>query len=98
MTGTVRPVSGHFTALARDRFTDFPGRLLFLPPLPFGAVTSLRIGAFCRNAACQPTFRMRPISLRSPRPILLLVSSYGSSFQARYVSVGLLFLKPLGTN
>ena len=49
-------------------------------------------------AACRPAFRIRPISVRSPQPVLLLVLGYGSTFPVRYVSGGLLFLKPLGTS
>ena len=48
-------------------------------------------------AACRPAFRIRPISFRSPLPFLFLVLGCGSPFQVRYVSGGLLFLKPLGT-
>ena len=49
-------------------------------------------------AACQLAFRIRPISLRSPQPISIASNTgYGSTFRFRYVSGGLLFLKPLGT-
>ncbi|HUK15843.1 MAG TPA: hypothetical protein VLW65_05490, partial [Bryobacteraceae bacterium] len=44
------------------------------------------------------TFRLRPISIRSPKPSTIsLALGPGSSFPVRYVSGGLLFLKPLGT-
>src|SRR5262249_51656636 len=49
------------------------------------------------SAATRPAFRIRPISGRSPQPFLLLDAGCGSSFAVRYVSGGLLFLKPLGT-
>jgi hypothetical protein len=46
----------------------------------------------------RPAFRVRPISLRSPQPISIASNAgYGSTFRVRYVSGGLLFLKPLGT-
>ena len=48
-------------------------------------------------AAVRSAFRIRPISARSPQPFLLLDGGYGSSSTVRYVSGGLLFLKPLGT-
>ena len=48
-------------------------------------------------AACEPAFRTRPISSRSPPPFLVTSSGVGSSFLVRYVFGGLLFLKPLGT-
>jgi hypothetical protein len=47
----------------------------------------------------KPAFRIRPISSRSPQPVS--ISRYlgcGSPFLVRYVSGGLLFLKPLGTS
>jgi hypothetical protein len=67
-------------------------------PLPFGSFTSLRIKAFRWFAARRLAFRIRPISSRSPLPVSIsLALSNGSSFLVRYVSGGLLFLKPLGT-
>src|SRR5208337_3776172 len=47
----------------------------------------------------KPAFRIRPISSRSPQPVSITRSlGYGSPFLVRYVSGGLLFLKPLGTS
>ena len=66
--------------------------------LPLGNVTSLRINASAAFAACQPAFQDCPISVRSPQPLSITRFGCGSSFPARYCPVGLLFLKPLGTN
>jgi hypothetical protein len=47
----------------------------------------------------KPAFRIRPISSRSPQPVSITRSlGCGSPFLVRYVSGGLLFLKPLGTS
>jgi len=48
-------------------------------------------------AAGEPAFRIRPITSRSPPPVFFKYGC-GSSFLVRYVSGGLLFLKPLGTS
>ena len=48
------------------------------------------------SATLRLTFRTRPISSRSPPPSISRVGC-GSPFLDRYVSGGLLFLKPLGT-
>jgi hypothetical protein len=48
------------------------------------------------SAALRLAFRIRPISSRSPPPSISSVGC-GSPFLVRYVSGGLLFLKPLGT-
>jgi hypothetical protein len=45
----------------------------------------------------KPVARIRPISSRSPQPVCVNTQGCGSSFQVRYVSGDLLFLKPLGT-
>src|SRR5450631_3917176 len=66
-------------------------------PLPSGIVTSLGIKAFNR-VCCLPVHLTNPpdfLSLPAARPNERL--GCGSSFQVRYVSAGLLFLKPLGT-
>jgi hypothetical protein len=67
-------------------------------PLPFGTFASLGIKAFNR-------FCCLPVHLANPPDFLSLPAAlpgkslgYGSSFQVRYVSAGLLFLKPLGTS
>ena len=49
-------------------------------------------------AACRSAWRIRPISLRSPQRLPFTSLGYGSPFRFRYVSAGLLFLKPLGTS
>ena len=72
-------------------------RLLPESPLPFGAFRPLGIRAFNPVPAGKLTFRLRPISLRSPRASLL-DRTHGSTFQVRYACGGLLFLKPLGTS
>jgi hypothetical protein len=83
----------------RCRFRDQLPEPLPQLPLPFGTFTSLRIKAFRWLAARRPTFRLRPISVRSPKPSTIsLALGPGSSFPVRYVSGGLLFLKPLGTS
>ena len=93
------PVAAASSLLARGRFLDWCGRLRLPPPLPFGTSPSLRIKAFCR--ICRPPARLaNPPDLPSlPAAVSLsLVSTgRGSPFQDRYVSAGLLFLKPLGT-
>ena len=49
--------------------------------------------------SAKPAFRIRPISSRSPQPVSITRSlGCGSPFLVRYVSGGLLFLKPLGTS
>ena len=49
-------------------------------------------------AARRSAFRTRPISVRSPPPSTTRIDlGCGSTFPVRYVSGGLLFLKPLGT-
>ena len=67
-------------------------------PLPSGTFTSLGIKAF--NRVC-----CLPVRLTNPPDFLSLPAARsneslgcGSSFQVRYVSIGLLFLKPLGTS
>ena len=67
-------------------------------PLPSGTFTSLGIKAF--NRVC-----CLPVRLTNPPDFLSLPAARsneslgcGSSFQVRYVSAGLLFLKPLGTS
>jgi hypothetical protein len=57
------------TLQARCGFLGSPDRLRFLPPLPFGSFTSLRIKAFSRVCSHQSAFRVRPISYRSPQPM-----------------------------
>jgi hypothetical protein len=93
----VRPVCGSFFALARCLFAASLDRLSRRPPLPFRSFASLGIKAFCRINADQSTFRLRPISSRSPLPFSITSCGSGSSFQVRYVSGGLLFLGALRT-
>jgi hypothetical protein len=66
-------------------------------PLPSGTFTSLGIKAFNR-LCCLPVHLTNPpdfLSLPAARPNKSW--GRGSPFQVRYVSAGLLFLKPLGT-
>ncbi len=76
-------------------------RRLFRPlgpsPLPLGAFVPSGSKRSTDAAAFRSTFRIRPISARSPPPGLFLDAGFGSSSAVRYVSGGLLFLKPLGT-
>ena len=69
----VRPGRGRFLASARCLFASSPDQLFPRPPLPFGTFTSLWIEVFNRLRADQSTFRLRPISSRSPLPVLFLV-------------------------
>ncbi len=88
---------GRFTAWARCTSTSWFGLPRPLSPLPSGTFTSLGIKAFNR-VCCLPVRLTNPpdfLSLPAARPDESL--GCGSSFQVRYVSAGLLFLKPLGT-
>jgi hypothetical protein len=92
------PVSADFIAETRCCFRDSHGLPPVRPPLPFRTVTSLRIKAFCRTTlqAGPPSESARfPFAPRCR--LLLLGCGLGSTFPIRYVSGGLLFLKPLGT-
>jgi len=91
------PVQAASLLLARCSSFDWLHRLRFQLPLPFGTVASLRIEAFNwirRRSARLPD---SPDSLSLPAAHSIASFGYGSSFQVRYVSGGLLFLKPLGT-
>jgi hypothetical protein len=83
--------------LARCKTADQLHRRLVRLPLPFGTLTSLRIKAFhrIRNRSARLPNPPDPLSLPAAGSISRV--GYGSSFQVRYVSGGLLFLKPLGT-
>jgi hypothetical protein len=67
------PVTAASSPQTRCQFHNQRDRLHPPPPLPFGSFTSLRIKAF--NGASSPPTRLpvRPISVRSPLPFLLLV-------------------------
>jgi len=93
----IAPVAA--ASLPEARCTSTPRFGLPRPqsPLPSGTFTSLGIKAF--NRVC-----CLPVRLTNPPDFLSLPAArsnkswgYGSSFQGRYVSAGLLFLKPLGT-
>lgn len=58
---------------------------------------SFRIEALRETRLTRPTLTNGPISLRSPKPSFESIG-FGSSFQARYHPLGLLFHEPLGTN
>jgi hypothetical protein len=88
------PVDGGILAISPLRFTS-PGLLgcflcLHSPPgllPPSGSKRSTD------SAASRLTFRICPIPVRSPPPVLFLVFGCGSSFPVRYFSGGLLFLE-----
>jgi hypothetical protein len=84
--------------VARCTSTTRFGLPRLLSPLPSGVFTPLGIKAF--NRVCRlPVHLTNPpdfLSLPAARPNKSL--GCGSSFQVRYVSAGLLFLKPLGTS
>jgi hypothetical protein len=91
------PVAAASLPVARCTSTTRFGLPRLRSPLPSGIVTSLGIKAFNR-VCCLPVHLTNPpdfLSLPAARP----GESWGrgSSFQVRYVSAGLLFLKPLGT-
>jgi len=72
-------------------------RPLSLSPLPSGSFSSLRIKAFNKRC-CRPVRLPNLPDLRSlPAAGSITRLSCGSSSAVRYVSGGLLFLKPLGT-
>jgi hypothetical protein len=83
--------------LARCSSLDRLHRLRFQLPLPFGIVTSLRIEAFHWIRRRSARLPIPPDLLSLPAAGSISRVGYGSSFLARYVSGGLLFLKPLGT-
>src|ERR1017187_3400691 len=92
------PVAAASLPVARCTSTTRFGLPLLRSPLPSGIVTSLGIKAFNR-VCCLPVHLTNPpdfLSLPAARP----GESWGcgSPFQVRYVSAGLLFLKPLGTS
>jgi hypothetical protein len=93
----IAPVAA--ASLPEARCTSTPRFGLPRPrsPLPSGTFTSLGIKAF--NRVC-----CLPVRLTNPPDFLSLPAARsneslgcGSSFQVRYVSASLLFLKPLGT-
>src|ERR1035437_5745598 len=91
------PVAAVSLPLARCTSTTRFGLPRLRSPLPSGIFPSLGIKAF--NRLCR-----LPVHLTNPPDFLSLPAARpnkswgcGSSFQVRYVSAGLLFLKPLGT-
>ena len=72
-------------------------RLLPLPPLPSRTFTSLGIKAFNRFRRLAARLPNPPDFLSLPATGSISRVGYGSPFLDRYVSGGLLFLKPLGT-
>jgi hypothetical protein len=83
--------------LARCFFLFRFDGLLSRSPLPFGTFTSLQIKAFCRIRRQSTRLPITPDSLSLPAADSIAKFGFGSPFQSRYVSGGLLFLKPLGT-
>ena len=93
----IAPVAAASLPGARCTSTTRFGLPRLPSPLPSGTFASLGIKAFNR-VCCLPVHLTNPpdfLSLPAARP----GESWGvgSSFQVRYVSAGLLFLKPLGT-
>jgi hypothetical protein len=93
----IAPVAAASLPVARCTSTTRFGLPRLPSPLPSGTFTSFGIKAFdC--VCCLPVHLTNPpdfLSLPAVRPNKSL--GVGSSFQVRYVSAGLLFLKPLGT-
>jgi len=95
----VRPGSGRFPASDPLQLPTLAPATAFLrPPLPVGTLTSLRIKAFCRFGCRLARLPNPPDSLSLPGVAPIASFGTGSSFLVRYVSGGLLFLKPLGTS
>jgi len=67
-------------------------------PLPFGAFAPLRIKAFDRIGRLSARLPNPPDLPSLPAAVSFSRCGDGSPFQVRYVSGGLLFLKPLGTS
>ena len=91
------PVAAVSLPMARCTSTTRFGMPRLRSPLPSGTFRSLGIKAF--NRVC-----CLPVHLTNSPDIPSLPAAHpnkslgcGSSFQVRYVSAGLLFLKPLGT-
>ena len=98
LPAAVRPAPGRFLASARCLLARVPDPHLLRPPLPVGIFTSLWIKAFCRNRCRSVRLPNTPVFLLLPALLFLsLVGENGSTLKVRYVSGGLLFLKPLGT-
>jgi hypothetical protein len=97
-TSRIAPVAAVSLPLARCTSTTRFGLPRPRSPLPSGTFASLGIKAFNR-VCCLPVHLTNPpdfLSLPAARPGKSL--GFGSPFQVRYVSAGLLFLKPLGTS
>jgi len=92
------PAQAASMLLARCKTADQLHRLLFQLPLPFGTLTSLQIKAFRQIRNRSARLPNPPDSLSLPAAGSISRVGYGSSFLVRYVSGGLLFLKPLGTS
>ena len=93
----IAPVTAVSLPVARCTSTTRFGLPRLRSPLPSGTFRSLGIKAFNR-VCCLPVHLTNPpdfLSLPAARPNKSL--GCGSPFQVRYVSAGLLFLKPLGT-
>ena len=94
----IAPVAAASLPGARCTSTTWFGWPRPLSPLPSGIFTSLGIKAFNR-VCCLPVHLMNsPDFLSLPAARSNESLGCGSSFQVRYVSIGLLFLKPLGTS
>jgi hypothetical protein len=93
----LHPIAAASTPQARCTSSSRFGLPRPLPPLPFRIFGSLRIKAFS-DVCCLPVRLANPPDLPSlPDALTFNGVGFGSSFRVRYVSAGLLFLKPLGT-
>ena len=93
----VAPAAAASLPGARCTSSTRSGLPLLLPPLPSRTFASFGIKAF-NSARCLPVHLTNsPDFLSLPAARSNKSWGYGSSFQGRYVSAGLLFLKPLGT-
>ena len=94
----IAPVAAASLPEARCTSTTRSGLPLLLPPLPSRTFASFGIKAF-NSARCLPVHLANPPdSLSLPAAASIAKFGFGSPFQSRYVSGGLLFLKPLGTS
>jgi hypothetical protein len=66
------PVLAASLPRARCRFPGWLPQLLSQRPLPFRAFPPFRIDVSTGSAAGRPAFRLRPIPVRSPPPLLFL--------------------------
>ena len=93
----IAPVAAASLPGARCTSTTRFGQPRPQSPLPSGIFTSLGIKAFNRVCCLPVHLANSPDFLSLPAAFSFSSLGCGSTFQVRYVSAGLLFLKPLGT-